>query len=177
MSKKLRMMTINALLLALSIIIPLISPKIVVGPFSATLASHVPLIIAIFINPLSAIFVAIGSAIGFYFALPGMMVIAARALTHVFFAFTGSYLIKKNFNIYLTLIITGFIHALLEMIVVMIPPFHFDFLTVALWVGVGTLVHHVIDCLITYPIAYTLKKAKILNFTLNVNKIIIRKHK
>ncbi|NLJ30821.1 MAG: hypothetical protein GX424_04340, partial [Clostridiales bacterium] len=45
-------MIIAALLIAIAIIIPMFFPKIIVGPASFTLASHVPVMIALFISPL-----------------------------------------------------------------------------------------------------------------------------
>ena len=173
-TKKIQLMIINALLLALAIIIPLIFPKIYIPPFSATLASHLPVMVAMFINPISAVFVSIGSAVGFFFAFPGNMIIAARALTHLVFAFVGSYLIKKKVNIFLIIILTAILHALFEMMIVMIPPFNFDFIESALWVGVGTLAHHFVDAIITYPVILTLRKANIINFSINTKKIILK---
>ena len=58
-------MVIAALLCAIGIIIPLFSPlKIILEPMSFTLASHVPTFLAMFISPVTAIFVSIGTAIG-----------------------------------------------------------------------------------------------------------------
>lgn len=41
-------LTISALLIGLGILIPMVMPKIVIGPASFTLASHVPVFIAMF---------------------------------------------------------------------------------------------------------------------------------
>ena len=62
-------MVISALLCAIGIIIPIISPlKITLEPASFTLASHVAIFIAMFISPASALFVAAGTAAGFMIA-------------------------------------------------------------------------------------------------------------
>ena len=41
-----RHLTIAALLIGMGIVIPMVMPKIVIGPASFTLASHVPLFVA-----------------------------------------------------------------------------------------------------------------------------------
>ena len=51
MKRNLKRLTFAAVLGALGIVIPLFMPKIVIGDASYTLASHVPLFIAIFIGP------------------------------------------------------------------------------------------------------------------------------
>ncbi|HHY80897.1 MAG TPA: ECF transporter S component, partial [Thermoanaerobacter sp.] len=65
---KTREITIGGLLAALSLIIPLAFGGvlgIVIPPFSATLASHVPVMLAMLISPATAVFVGVVSAIGF----------------------------------------------------------------------------------------------------------------
>ncbi|MGL5641117.1 MAG: hypothetical protein ACRDDM_02550, partial [Paraclostridium sp.] len=76
---------ISALLCTLGIIIPMFSPiKLILEPASFTLASHVPIFIAMFISPSTAIFVTLGSTIGFL--LGGFpIVIVFRALSHLIF--------------------------------------------------------------------------------------------
>ena len=55
------------LLIALAIIIPVIFSgiKVIIGPFTATPASRVPMFVAMMISPMVAIVVGIGSTIGF----------------------------------------------------------------------------------------------------------------
>lgn len=61
-----RTLTIASLLVAIGILIPMISPiKILMGPASFTLASHVATFIAMFISPFVAVTVAFGTAVGF----------------------------------------------------------------------------------------------------------------
>ena len=62
-------LTISALLIAFGIAIPMFMPiKLIIGPASYTLASHVPLFIALFISPAVAAAVALGTTLGFFFA-------------------------------------------------------------------------------------------------------------
>lgn len=47
-----KVLSLSAILTALGILIPLVMPaKIVIGPASYTLASHVPILLAMFISP------------------------------------------------------------------------------------------------------------------------------
>ena len=87
-------MVISALLIAVGIVIPLFMPKIVLPPASFTLASHVPIFIAMFISPATALAVAVGTAIGFFFSAP--LIIALRAATHLVFAFLGAVYLEKR---------------------------------------------------------------------------------
>lgn len=60
--KKIQTMVLSALLIAVGVVIPMISPiKIQVGPMSFTLASHVAIMIALFVSPAVAIAVALGT--------------------------------------------------------------------------------------------------------------------
>ena len=62
-----RKMTIAAMLTALSVVIPLLPiPKIVIEPFSATPASHLPAILSMFMGPYVCIATSIGSAFSPY---------------------------------------------------------------------------------------------------------------
>ena len=60
-------LTITALLMAIAIILPIIMPvKVVIGPASYTLASHVPIFIAMFFSPSIAVMVTLGATVGFF---------------------------------------------------------------------------------------------------------------
>ncbi|MGT2771626.1 hypothetical protein [Streptococcus marimammalium] len=150
-------MALSALLTAFAIAIPIIMPaKIIIGPASFTLASHVPIFIAMFISPSIAIFVSLGSTLGFFMAgFP--IVIVFRALSHVIFASIGAVLIKKRIVTFakptttlLFALIINLIHGLAEFLVVIVMTTgsqvetHYWF--TMLWlVGFGTLVHGTID--------------------------------
>ena len=64
--KKIKNMVTAGMLCAIGILIPMVSPiKITLDPASFTLASHVPVFMAMFISPVVGIFVAVGTTLGF----------------------------------------------------------------------------------------------------------------
>ncbi len=163
MQKNVTKMIYTALLTAISIIIPLYFGflRVYIPPFSATIASHVPLFIAMLISPGVAVAVGIGSAIGFSLtATP--FVITARAAMHTFVGGVGGYLVKKKVPFKYVILITAPIHALLEALVVI--PFGFSFTNALIVVGIGTVVHHLVDGTISYALAKVLAKNVNLNF-------------
>ncbi|MEG0255504.1 MAG: hypothetical protein RR554_11160 [Vagococcus sp.] len=162
-------LTYAALLIALGIMIPLVMPvKIVIGPASYTLASHVPVFLAMFVSPWVALLVALGTAFGFFLAFP--FIIGFRALSHVIFAVIGAFYLSKRpgiisspkkmigFNI-----VIGLIHALCETLVVTLffttgklstESYSYGFfVTVFLLVGVGGFIHSLIDYSIAFSVA------------------------
>jgi niacin transporter len=137
-------LVIGALLTALSIIIAVYLGaylKILIPPFSATLASHVPTMVAFLISPQVAVMVGLGSALGFLIILGP--VVAARAAIHAVFGFMGAYLVKKGVSFEKALFLTAPVHALGEALIVL--PFGFDLYTAFVIVGIGTLLHHAMD--------------------------------
>lgn len=135
MKNNVKKMTITGLLIAISIVIPLVMPKIVIGPFSMTLASHVPIFISMFFGPVVAISVGIGSAVGFLISIANP-VIAARASMHIIVGLIGAVLLRKKFKYPIIILILAPIHGLLEALVVMALGFP---LTVAfVTTGIGT---------------------------------------
>jgi niacin transporter len=150
-------LTATALLIGVGIAIPIFMPKIYLEPMSFTLASHVAIFIAMMISPGMAIAVVCGTTVGFFLSgLP--LVITLRAASHIVFAVTGSFIIWRKPQIinsardaHLLSIGVGVIHAVAEMAVVSFYYFggsytgHSFFTIVALLVGVGTLVHSMID--------------------------------
>lgn len=165
LSKTKRMVTAG-LLTALAIVIPMFSVQIIIPPFSATLGAHVPIMIAMFIDPYIAVLVALGSAAGFL--LRGMnMVIVARAATHIFFAYAGAKMIQKNCNIYAVIAVTMLLHALGEALVVV--PFGWPLFIpgnplwkqAGIFVGLGTMIHHCIDFAVTLVVYEALYRAKV----------------
>lgn len=161
------------LLCATGIIIPMFMPKIVLEPASFTLASHVPVFIAMFISPLVAFAVAIGTTIGFLMSgLP--VIIVMRALSHVVFATAGAlWLTRYNLNTVtksgVFAVVTSLIHAFAEFLVV--TTFYFGgnvsekfyengFLrSVILLVFVGTFIHSIVDFVIAYVVSKPLTKS------------------
>lgn len=169
--KKVHNTVLAAVLTALTIIIPMVFTfpplRIVVGPYSATLASHVPVIMAMFINPFVAMFVALCSAIGFM--ITATPVIAVRAASHVFFAAAGAYMIKNGKNIWAVLGVTALVHAVFEVFVVYIfylmgmvstNKYALSFFFIITFVC--TLAHHCVDFAIATAVMKPLRAAKLM---------------
>lgn len=161
-------LVLTALLIAIGILIPMIFTglpfRIVVGPYSATLMAHVPVILAMFISPVSAAFAAIGTTIGFFFTAP--IIVAVRAASHIAFAIIGVYLIKSGMRAIPLCAVTGLIHGILEGIVVMIffagglstPAAGYSITALVLITVIGTFIHHCVDFAIAYVVAKPLAK-------------------
>lgn len=164
MQKNVKKMIYAALLTAISIIIPVYFGflKVMIGPFTATLASHVPLFIAMLISPGVAIAVGIGSALGFVITSP--LVIAARAAMHTIVGGVGGVLIKKNVPLKYVILITAPIHGILEALAVI--PFGFTVDKILIVVGVGTILHHFVDGTISLSLVKLLSK----NVDFNLDK-------
>ena len=117
-----------------------------------------PMMLSMLISPFVAVIVGIGSTIGFVITgLP--MPVVARAATHIAVGYIGAKIIIKNRSYVQAVLITGPIHGLLEMIVV-IP---FIGLTVnwALVVTlVGSIMHHMVDGVIAYVIVKAVAKSR-----------------
>lgn len=173
---KLLTITLAGLLCAIGIIIPMFSPiKIVLEPASFTLASHVAIFVAMFISPTVAISVTLGTTLGFL--LGGFpIVVVMRAFSQIIFATIGAFMLKKNKEwlasgkkMFSFGLLTSLIHALGEVLVVI--PFYFTgtglssgyydkgfFISVILLVGIGTLVHSMVDYGISLAIWKPLRK-------------------
>lgn len=169
-------LVLTALLCAMGIIIPVFSPfKIILEPASFTLASHVPIFIAMFISPTVALAVALGTSLGFL--LGGFpIVIVLRALTHCIFAFLGAIFLKKFPNTlnstkksFLYSFIIGIIHSTCEVLVVI--PFYISgnlsqgyynngfIFSIVILIGIGGLIHSMIDLWISQKIWTALPKS------------------
>lgn len=187
--KKIQTMVLSALLIAVGIVIPMISPiKIQVGPMSFTLASHVAIMIALFVSPTVAIAVALGTTLGFLLAgFP--IVVVLRALSHVIWAAVGAYYIQKNTELFKSPVKTfsfnlaiAVLHAIGEMIVVI--PFYWGagmdvqafFYMVFGLVGIGTIIHSSVDFIISLVVWKVLSKnANIANIA-NVKTVYLIKN-
>lgn len=175
-SQKLRSMVIAAMLSAISIIIPMFSPfKIVLEPASFTLASHVAIFVAMFISPVVALAVATVTTLGFL--LGGFpIVIVLRAASHLIFVAIGAFVLKKSPQLLdnkLRMVAFAFvisvIHGLTEVLVVM--PFYFGssmpegyyarsfLITVVGLVGVGTVIHSLVDFAIARAVWIPIRKS------------------
>jgi len=153
-----RYIALGAVLTALALVIPLYFGflRVVIPPFfTATLAAHVPCMLAMFISPLVAGAVGAGSALGF-FAVLGP-VIGLRASIHIIWGVLGAILYRRGMKAWLILVLMLPIHALGEALVVwpFVPTLRDAFLIT----GVGTALHHVLDALITLTVYGLLLKA------------------
>ena len=168
-------LAVSALLVAIGILIPLISPvKIYLGPAgSMTLASHVAIFLAMFISPLTAGAVAIGCTLGFLITTP--IPIALRALTHLVWAVLGALWLKKHPDVLyrpaksvLFCVVVAVVHALLETVIIMVLFFGTDlvadkgglWLTVFLPVGVVTLLHSSVDYAVSLLVWRPIRRLK-----------------
>lgn len=174
-------LTISALLIAMGIIIPMVMPRITIGPASFTLTSHVPVFIAMFISPVVAIAVSLGTGFGFF--LSATPIIALRALSHLIFAVIGAVILQKhpeilinkegkftllNGKLQLFNVGIGVIHSAAELVVVSVfytmgnlPGTYYTagfMYSIFLLMGVGGLIHSLVDFSIAYFLASTLSK-------------------
>lgn len=158
---RVRELIIGAMLTALAIMIPILfqgTPlQIKVPPFSATLASHVPSMLAMFISPMAALLVGLGSTFGFLITIGP--VIAARAFAHVLFGVAGAYLYRWGWSIWAVLLAALPIHAVSEAVAVHL--FGFDPFMTWVVIGGGTVGHHLMDSAITWLIIRALMAAGI----------------
>jgi niacin transporter len=118
--------------------------SIMIGPFSATPASHVPTLLSMLFGPFVAGAVGFGSALGFFIKLGP--VVGFRAAMHIPVGIAGALLLRKKISYPVTLAIIGPLHAFLEALVVLI--FGFTLQKAGYLVGIGTLVHHAVDSVI-----------------------------
>ncbi|MCD7874932.1 MAG: hypothetical protein LUH17_08285 [Acidaminococcaceae bacterium] len=161
-SKNINQLVAAGALCGIGIVVPMLMPKIVIGPMSFTLASHVAIFMAMFISPKLAAAVCLGTTLGFFMTTP--VIIALRAASHiVFFAVLGALLIKKMPEIIEkplagTMFNGGMalVHAAAEVAVVspfflagsIFKPEHLAdgyVMSVLVLVGVGTFLHSLID--------------------------------
>ncbi len=168
-------MTIAAALSAIGILIPMFAPKFILEPASYTLASHVPIFIAMFISPYVAISVALISAMGFLLAGIFPIAVVLRALSHIIFVVIGSNMLKKNPKILSTVkgtvlfsFLMAVIHSVSEVTVVTLfywgnnmSSAYYDkgyMFSVILLVGAGTIIHSMIDFSIAYAVWRPIQK-------------------
>ena len=160
MNIKVRQMVYAGLLTALAIIIPIQFGflRIIIPPFTATLAAHVPMMLAMLISPPVAVVVGIGSTIGFLISgMPATVV--ARAATHIIVGYVGARIIMKNQSYIKAVAITAPIHGILEALVV-IPFIGFNLYQLLIVTAVGAILHHCVDSIIAYALVKAVAKAR-----------------
>lgn len=176
-SKTLNIM-IAAVLTAIGILIPMVMPiRIIIGPASYTLGSHIPIIMAMFISPMVALAVAIGTTLGFLMAaFP--IVIVLRAFSHIIFASIGAWVLQNTNGMFANVakrqlfnFSINVIHALAEVIVVFIlTGVGQENLDTSFWyvllvlVGVGTIIHGMVDFELGYQFSRMLTSRTNLDF-------------
>ena len=86
---KTRKMVLTALLIAIAIVIPVSCGflRVIIGPFTATIGSHIPMFISMLIGTKVAAIVGIGSGIGFIFAEMPIYVVL-EGIVVILFGFT-----------------------------------------------------------------------------------------
>lgn len=163
--KSVYQLVLAGVLCAIGLAIPMVMPKVIIGPMSFTLGSHVAIFLAMFISPKVTTAVVLGTTVGFFLTTP--LIIAMRAGSHIIFALLGAFILRRHpeimskafAGISLNLGL-GVIHALGEVLVV--SPFFFSgymftpeqlatgyLMSVLVLVGVGTVLHSFIDCSIS----------------------------
>jgi len=155
---RVREMLYGALLTAMALLIPIAFRgwlQVYLPPFSATIGSHVPSMLAMAVSPWTAVLVGIGSALGFLVTLDP--IIAARALMHALFGAVGAHAVRRGTPLWQAILITLPIHAVSEALVVM--PFGFNLYTAWVVVGIGTVLHHCVDGVITVALSSALSRA------------------
>ena len=116
--------------------------------YTATLASHVPVMLSTVVGPPVSAIVGLASTLGFLATLGP--VVAARASTHILWGVAAAFAIKKGMSFPKALFIVALpLHATLEGLVVI--PFGFTY-EAALLNVVGTAVHHTIDSFISIAV-------------------------
>lgn len=148
----------GALLTAFALLIPLLfrgTLQFAIGPYSATLASHVPSMLAMFIGPLVAAMVGLGATAGFLLTLGP--VVAARAFIHLIFGVLGAWLYRRGWRPIPVLLAALPVHAAGEALVVRL--FGFDPWVAVVVTGGGTVVHHALDAAITLALLRVLARA------------------
>ncbi len=167
MNGKTKQIVISGLLVAIAFIIPLILPNLSGLPeFSATPFAHVPIMVAMFINPSVTIFVVLGTALSFF--IKYVPIVGLRALSHLLFAMVATNMLKESkskTNIFITYLVTLVLHAGAEAIIVALWFIFFAGTGLAspLFLGIGIFaLHHTFDFAITLVIYFALVKAKVL---------------
>lgn len=147
----------TGILTALALMIPIVFTflRVTIPPFfTATLMSHVPSMLAMFMGPFAAVGVGLGSALGFtLFVGPP---VGARALSHALFAWVGNIAWRRGAPMWLVMLLALPFHALFEMAVVMALGQNWAMGWITF---VGTAIHHGVDGAITMGLVAVLRQS------------------
>lgn len=91
--KNIYQLVLAGVLCAIGLVVPMVMPKVIIGPMSFILGAHVAIFFAMFISPKVAAAVCLGTTMGFFVTTP--LIIAARAAAHIIFALVGAFIIKR----------------------------------------------------------------------------------
>ena len=167
-------LTSAALLIAIGILIPLTFPRVVMGPMSYTLASHVAIFIGMFISPGVAIAVTIGTTTGFFMAgfLP---VVVLRAASHLVFVIPFAlYMAKakktslRGVRLRILSLLIALVHAIAETLTVIFYymgtmfPDGQSIWWVLGFIGLGTVIHSLVDFELANGVRRGLERARLL---------------
>lgn len=183
-NKSVHMMVLSAMLIAVGIIIPAFSPiRFVLEPASYTLASHVAIILAMFISPQAAINVSLGTTLGFF--LGGFPItVVVRAFSHIVFATLGAMYLRKHQDLFTSMkktfvfiFIIGLLHAAGEIISIL--PFYISgelssagfLFNVLVLVGIGTIIHSSIDFVLSLAVWKVLVNIPSISTVANVKNV------
>lgn len=155
-----RQVVLGGLLTALALMIPIFfrgTLQFTLGPYyTATLASHVPPMLAMTLGPAVAVMVGLGATAGFFLTLGP--VVAARAFVHVPFAVLGAWVLRRGWPLWAALLLALPVHAGGEAIVVWLV----SGTALQGWItAAGTTVHHLIDGVLTLAVLQLLNRAGI----------------
>lgn len=165
-------LTVTALLIAIGIVIPMVMPGIYIEPASFTIASHVAIFIAMMIDPAVGAIVAAGTVMGFFLrGLP--IVIPLRAASHIVFVLIGAFYLKRHpqtlrsvWKSQVFSFIIAIIHSVCEIAVVFWFYFNGQMANfasvqmVVLFLGLGSVVHSMVDFGIAYIIYQALHRVR-----------------
>ncbi|MDR2167239.1 MAG: hypothetical protein LBE35_05240 [Clostridiales bacterium] len=162
------------LLIAIGVLIPLVSPlRLVLGPASYTLGSHIAIFVAMFISPGTALAVTMGTTVGFF--LGGFpIIIVWRAASHIIFVALGLIYLSKidkralrGLRLRVFSLWIGIVHGLSEAAFVLLFfmgqfPAGQGPLWILAFIGAGSLLHSLIDFEAANIVRNVLYKAKLL---------------
>jgi len=150
----------------------MVAPRVVIGPASYTLASHVAIFVAMFISPKVAVGVTLGTTIGFFFGgFP--LVIVFRAASHIIWALPGALYLSRIDKFKISWVrlrvfsfIIAIIHGVGELAAVLFFyfgagfPDNFGFAWTLGFIGLGTVIHSMVDLEIANVVRTALQTQK-----------------
>lgn len=116
--------------------------------YTATLASHVPVMLSAAVGPLASAIVGVASTLGFLVTLGPL--VGARAATHILWGIAAAFAVKRGMSFPKALFIVALpLHAISEGLVIILFGLTYE---AALFNIVGTAVHHTVDSIISIAV-------------------------